>query len=200
MKTLNRYPLFLYLLPVFFFLVGYTDHGEFLQLKKLLLPYLCMYAFMIGFYYLGKRTGRNEYQHALLTFYIAVIYLFFGNIKSRFDYIPYIHSYFFFFIMLIAFPYVIRIWIKRKPAIEAVIFSYCNVLMLVLCGTQLLLISLSLSKPDHFKLNKTALRDVQQANSPSIHLILWDGYPGFRSLSEYFKYDNSDLKAGIAIP
>lgn len=195
MKTLNRYPVFLYLLPVFFFLLGYTDHGEFLHLKKLILPYLCIYSLVTLFYLVGKKSGLEKNRHALLTFYVALVYLFFGNIKSRFDYIPYIHSYIFFFILLIAFPYVIRFWMKRKPAIEAVIFSYCNVLMLVLCGTQLLLISLKLSKPDRFKLNKTELRAVQLTKTPSIHLILWDGYPGFRSLSEYFKFDNNDLKS-----
>lgn len=44
-------------------------------------------------------------------------------------------------------------------------------------------------------LQKIGWKSVTPIAKPSIHLILWDGYPGFHSLKQYFNFSNEDLKS-----
>ncbi|MBK7690241.1 MAG: sulfatase-like hydrolase/transferase [Bacteroidetes bacterium] len=194
MKAYLKYPIFLFLLPLFFFLVGYTEHGSFLHLHKMAIPYLCLYGGIGGCYCLLNIVKRQPNKNALWVLYVATVYLFFGNIKGRFDAVFTTGSYTIFCLTILLLPIATLLLLRKFPKLEKQLFSYANALLLALCITQGILVTLAVSKPDTYQLSTINFKENKCAATPSIHLILWDGYPGFRSLEKYFNFDNNDIK------
>ncbi len=198
MKKLNGYPFFLFLLPVFFFLKGYTDHGFFLSLPKLIPAYLLISLTIVVLFFSLQKWLKQKNKAALLTFYCGVVYLFFGDIKSRFDYLPHIHSYFLFLPLLAFIPFLFGKLLKNRQHLLHTLFSYCNVLMILLCLTQCFLIFIGNKKSAAYALSPIKFDPCSISKGPSLHLVLWDGYPGFASLKTHFNYDNTALRNSFA--
>ena len=194
MKSYFKYPAFLLLHPVFFFLLGYTEHSKFLQLNKIIFPYILVYGCIIGSYLLLNLIKKQTYKNALWILYVASVYLFFGNIKGRFDAVFSTGSYTMLCLTLVLIPVLTLILTRKYPRLEKQLFSYANVLLVALCLTQCILLSMTYFKPDKYQLSQIPLQNPQHENTPSIHLIVWDGYPGFHSLQKYFNFSNDEIK------
>jgi hypothetical protein len=153
-----------------------------------------MYITIIGSYFLLNKIKKQPNKNALWVLYITTIYLFFGNIKGRFDAIFSAGSYTIFCVTILLIPVVTLQLLRKFSTLEKQLFSYANVLLLALCITQSVLVAMAITKPDKYRLSTIHFKEINQKTTPSIHMILWDGYPGFRSLEKYFNYDNNDIK------
>src|SRR4026207_2010773 len=82
-KKINRLPLFLYLLPLFFVLHGFTESFYLVPVTDsflLLLKYLtAALVFNIAFFFLF----RNNYRASFFLFVLLFIYFFFGAIHDQ---------------------------------------------------------------------------------------------------------------------
>lgn len=165
-----------------------------MHLNKIGIPYLLMYIAILGSYFLLNTIKKQPNKNALWVLYIATIYLFFGNIKGRFDTIFSTGSYTIFCVTILLIPVLTLLLLRKFSTLEKQLFSYANVLLLALCITQSVLVAMAITKPDKYRLSTIHFKEINQKTTPSIHMILWDGYPGFRSLEKYFNYNNNDIK------
>ncbi|MBI2259521.1 MAG: hypothetical protein HYU67_11585 [Flavobacteriia bacterium] len=67
--------------------------------------------------------------------------------------------------------------------------------MFILCFHQSVLVFFSFPNHDQFKLEKIQFNTTKISDKkPSIHLIVFDAYPGFHSLNKHFSYSNVEIK------
>src|SRR5882757_478994 len=79
---LKKYPLFLYLLPVFFVLHGFTENYDFVPVKDAALLALIYLAASIILLLLFRLFYKNRVKAAFLAFLLMAYYFFFGSIQD----------------------------------------------------------------------------------------------------------------------
>jgi len=195
-KKISRLPLFLYLLPLFFVLHGFTEGYYLVTVTDsffLLLKYLStIFILHIIFFFLF----RNNYRATLFLFVLLLIYFFFGAfhdaIKSilpgsffvKYSFIlPFI-----FLVISIAFIIVRRIKTFIKPSV------YLNVLFFVLIFIEIFLLSQKIPKYDRQHQLKSLSSEFilcDTCNKPDIYLIMLDEYAGEKTLQDLYSFDNT---------
>lgn len=196
MKLLSDKPHFLFLFPVFFYLLGYTEYGEYIEFKSLLLPFALFFIIVSIFTFAVSVLNKVHKQAAQTSLWVLCIaYSFFGDIKDQLSHIyslSWLSKYWVLVPSLVFLIGVTYYLLKSRHELRKKIFVYINYLMIVLCVLQLFLCVQSYGSYRPIT-RPTALKHVQVKNKPDIYFVLFDGYPGQQSLQEYFHFDNSDL-------
>ncbi|MEI7736818.1 MAG: hypothetical protein WCI49_15225, partial [Ferruginibacter sp.] len=196
MGYLKKIPFFLILLVLFFCLHGSVENYgavnavEVLQLGLLIAGAgLILFALIYLFF-------RDYSFTALLTFFIGLWYLFFGALQ---DWLKTIHSLFFlqrYTYLLPALVLATVLWIvflKKKKQLQPKLFIYLNMVLMLYCiidAGQLLTKYFAAPPP---KANSIAFDYSKVQSKPNVYYLLFDEYPGYKSLKDSFGFANDSL-------
>jgi hypothetical protein len=194
--TLIKYPAFLFLLPFFFVLHGFTENYDFVSVSDaavLTATYLIASLILFGLFWL---LYKNRFKAAFLAFLIMAFHFFFGSV---YDSLKRINQNAFFTKYSLLLPgafiffIIIAIYIKRKKQLSSKISLYLNILLILL----LLIDSISLISR-HMALVKERKILVPEgfapltiSSKPDIYFIILDEYAGEKQLKEQLGFDNS---------
>jgi len=200
-KNMLRFPLFQWLLPLFFVWHGFTENYPVIPVKDsflLFLFYLGVASVLLFIFWLIYRNFRKA---ALASFFVLCIQFFFGGIHdllkkiaadsflTRYSFIiPFVLV-----ILLIAF-----ILLKRSKRNFYRTVYYLNTLLIVLLLVDTVLFLASKKKVESkLAVQETRLISCDTCQKPDIYLIIADAYPGRQELNDLFNYDNSGFEDAL---
>ncbi len=196
---LGRWPFFLYLLPFFFVLHGFTENyflipapDSLLLLLKYLLYTQALHAI---FFFLFR---RNNFRASFFLFILLVIYFFFGVFH---DAIKSILPGTFFSRYIFVLPFIFLtivlslIMIRNRKKFDRV-NAYLNVLFFVLILIEVFTLSGKISAYDRqrqLKLIESEFTLCDTCTKPDIYLIVADEYAGEKTLHDLYNFDNKEF-------
>jgi hypothetical protein len=198
MNLLKKIPFFLLLLPLFFCLHGWFENYGFIRVDELLIPGLEILGCLLMFTAVVYLFAGNLVTASLIVFFISLWYLFFGALHDAVKSLPFlscIKSYTAMLIILVIVSLVWIIFVKRKKTIHPKLVLYLNLLLLVYCSVDALLLI-----KDRFTVSTISTVDqinfdpAKVTKKPDVFLLLFDGYPGFASLKDSFNFSNERLQ------
>ena len=188
-------PVFLFLLPFFFVIHGFTENYGFIPVKDALLLILIYSAASMLLSLTGWLLYRNFTKANLVAFYLMAFNFFFGSLHDAIRNIfpdSFISKYTFILPVAFILLLVLMIWLwKRKTSLLTITY-YLNVLFILLLSGEIVLLSgksLTNRKPSTVMPKGFALCD--SCPKPDIYFILADEYAGNTGLEELFQFDNS---------
>ncbi len=198
MQLLRSYPVFLFLLPIFFVLHGCTENYDFVPAKDALLLTLLYIGSSLVIAFLFWLLYRDITKASLVAFGIMAYHFLFGSaqdmlkkhfaetVVTRYSFILPVS--FLFFLALI-------IWLKRNRNPLGKILLYLNFLLLSLItidAAWLVLRTLGSGRPP------AAIGDgfskCDSCKKPDIFFIILDEYSGNTALKDRFNFDNSGFE------
>jgi hypothetical protein len=197
MNQLKKKPWFVFLLVLFFVLHGTVEnfgninHVEIIKVGSFIIVIVSIFYFMI------KRIVKNIFHAALICFFISVWILFFGAIFDwvrGIGFLSFLHSYSIFvpfmFCAIIGF----IIFIRKKNALSEKVSYFLNVLLLLYCLYDLFsLLILSSKEKKQFSTSTISFDTTLVKAKPNVYFMIFDTYPGYKSLKDSFGYANDDM-------
>jgi len=194
----RKYPLFVLLLPAFYFVHGYVQYVELMTFGEII-PLLLFYSFTAFLLtLLFKLYYKNILRAGLATFIFLLLYFFFSELI---DFLRNMlgSSFLTRYTIIVPFLFLLAISILvflKKTKKHFTRFSiYLNLLFVILLITEVFFLSKKKSKsnPDEPILINT-LNYCDTCSKPDIYFILTDEYTGSSTLKELFSFDNSDFE------
>jgi len=196
MQLLKKIPLYLFLLVLFFCLhgsaenYGYINAGEVVEVG--LIALLCIAVCFVMLWLFSK----NYLQASLITFFMALWYLFFGAIHDfiKNSLLQFLQSYSILLPLLIVINIAVIWWLKRNKQLHVKLALYLNVLFILFCladGFMLL--------NRHFNFKESAMphavnfNKAAAAQKPNVYFLMFDEYAGYKSLQDSFNFKNDSL-------
>jgi Sulfatase len=196
-KKLIKLPLFLYLLPIFFVLHGFTESYFLIPVSDsvLLLAKYLFAALVLHFIFFFLFRKKN-YRASLFLFVLQVIYFFFGAFHDTLKLLlpgTFFSKYIFVlpFIFLTA---IISIIVIRRKEIFTRLTIYLNSLFLILIFIEIFILSGKISvydKQHQLKSINGEFTLCDTCNKPDIYLIVADEYAGEKTLRDLYNFDNT---------
>ncbi len=195
MKIIKEHPIFLILIALFFCFHGVAENFQsvttievFQTGISILIAILCLF---LTLFFLFKRYLFA----ALVSLFIAVWFFFFGAIHdflASITFIAFLKKYIIVIPLLLASTILWGYFLKKKPLVQKPITFYLNALLIIFCFIDLLTIGyLNFSQK---KIISNVIFNYEAVKyKPDIYFLLFDGYPGQRSLSDSFNFDNREL-------
>ncbi len=192
-KKLLTKPIFLYLLPVFFVLNGFTEQYDLIPaMDALLLTGIYTTTSMIIFF-LAWLFFKNKVKASLLAFSCMGYNFFFGTAKDFLRiHLPELFSRYsvILIVSLLFFIILIRTLRKRRDSLTR-ITSYLNA---VLCIFILFDTAMLAKKIINLKYNSIEIQETftvcNSCATPDIYLIVADSYPGYTELKDICNFEN----------
>ena len=198
MNFFRKYPLFLFLLPLFFVFHGFVEHYPSVPLKNaffLVLVYLAAGTLIMGIIFWFFKDFQKA---AMVAFVFLAFNFFFGNIQDLLE--KHFEGTFFvryLFILPLCFIliFLMIVWVKNKKAPFHKSIVYLNVLFLLLLVMDVVRLSWILTEPVPLKSNALLTGSAcDTCSRPDIYLIILDGYSGNTALRKKFGFDNSSFE------
>lgn len=197
MKQLNNKPWFLPLLVVFFILHGAAENFGFIEVSQLLKVGLIIFSFILAGYLAVKLITNENLYSALIIFLISAWLLFFGAIHDTVKALPWLnwlHRYIVFLPFMLSTILVFIFLIRDKIKVQQKLCLYLNVLLLIYgffdlgtCVLKWLPLKKS-SPPPAINFNGGLVQA-----KPNVYLLVFDEYPGYKSLKDSFAFANDSL-------
>lgn len=192
---LSKYPLFLYLLSVFFILHGLNENYKLVPAKD---------AAWLALFYIGCSfilsllcwlVYRNFRKANLTAFVLMCIFFLFGSVHDALKSIfpnSFIIKYIFILPLLFVLSLLIIFLIKRYKSDFKQAFIYLNTVLIILLVVEAFIISrkIAATKTPVTSLSKE-LTNCTNCSTPDIYLIVADGYTSNTALKEVFNFDNT---------
>lgn len=193
---LKKYPLFLFLLPVFFVLHGYTENYDFIPVTDALLLLLLYLGFAILFLFLFRLYYKNWMKAAIMAFLLMAFHFFFGSMQDVLrKTLP--GSFFskYTFILPLSFLLIVFIIIvlkkRKKPLLRLAFYlNFLFVLLIVMDAVWLASKTISSSKNKRATLPKEFVA-CTDCPKPDVYIIIADEYAGNKELKDIFHFDDS---------
>ena len=198
MKLLKKIPFFLFLLAMFFCVHGSLENYGYLSLYEVMevggIILLCM-AVLFGLMWL---ITKNYLFAALLTFFIVLCYLFFGAMHDWVKNIAWLHvmhSYSVILPLLLIGNITYIFLLKRYASFRPKLFFYLNVLLLVYCLIDgVLLLNKTFTHKNAAASTSSIVFDTAKVTAkPNVYFIVFDCYAGYQSLQDSFDFKNDSL-------
>ena len=196
-------PVFLYLLPVFFVLHGFTDNYALVPVKDALLlviQYLGISVLLALAFWL---LYRNFHKANLTAFFIMAFNFFFGSVhdflKANFN-TTLITRFSFIIPATLIILFVLIIYIKKSKNSFSGIAKYLNVLFIVLLlldAGNLLIKSTKAGVPRVVNFPAKPI-SCDTCSKPDVYLIVADEYAGKTELKDIFSYDNTAFENDLS--
>ena len=188
-------PIFLFLLPPFFVLHGFSENYDFIPVKDALLLTAVYTGFSIIFSLLCRLLYRNFIKANLAAFFIMAFHFFFG---SAHDFIKkilpgsFITKYTFILPAAAILFIILLIVLKKRKSPLFKLNYYLNILFVVLLLTDsFLLISKIITRKKASYALPEGFVPCSNCPKPDIYFILADEYAGNRELKDLFQFDDS---------
>jgi hypothetical protein len=196
MHLLKKIPFFLLLLVLFFCLhssvenYGYLDLGEVLLVGVVIIICVALLFFSILFF------TKNYIFSSLVSFFISLWYLFFGAlhdwIKSK-AFLSLIQSYTVLIPLITICTIVWVIWLRKNRSLQQKLLLYLNMLFIIFCIWDGILLANKYSHTNQ-KVIVAVSFDINKVKAkPNVYFLLFDEYPGYKSLQDSFAYRNDSL-------
>ena len=197
MKHLKNTPWFFLLLIVFFILHGAVENFGFIYFTELIKVSFVIFSCVGLFYFLIKFFLKNSIHTALVCMFICTWLLFFGAI---FDWVKgiailyWLHSYTIFVPFMFVSFLIFILFIRQKITLQHKLCLYLNVLLLIYCtydaGALILKLIPATKQTKHQQIN---FDETLVKSKPNVYLLLFDEYPGYKSLKDSFSFRNDSL-------
>lgn len=197
MKQLKTKPWFIFLLVVFFILHGTVENIGFIypvEVIKIAATILCCVA---AFYFIIKFFVKDAVHAALICFFITAWILFFGAIfdfvKSA-HFLNWLHSYKIFIPFMLCTVLFFMLFIRHKKSLQLKLCFYLNVLLLIYCTYDLVALTVkSLENKKQTSASAVAFDAAAAKAKPNVYFLVFDEYPGYKSLRDSFAFSNDNL-------
>ena len=190
---LKRFPFFLYLLPLFFYLFAISNYGLHPTTSHLLLPFVVMTGISALIHFLNAKFFHHSKRILILFFLWYLTFLFFGNIKEAIPENSFFYSYYVLCPVLFLFPILVVVLIKNRIRLTENLFSYLNTLLIIFCLMQGFFATTNIKAGMRSYMQPVAFTPFSSSAKPSIYFILFDEYPGQISLKHYHHFENTEL-------
>lgn len=193
---MKSFPVFIFLLPIFFVLHGYVEYQFFIpemEALELLLFYLVIDIILLVIFYLLYKNIRKA---ALAAFISLSIFFFFGPLYDTLKEIAdntFLIKYSFLLSALFCI-YIVSLLLVKKATLGIRLLQFLNTLFFIFIIYDLCVITFKITSED-----KEPNFFVKTSNlKPDVFLLVLDGYAGQEQLFTDFSFDNSfflnDLK------
>jgi hypothetical protein len=195
-KALKKIPFFLLLLVLFFCLHGSVENYGYLNLYEVIETGLIIILCVGVFFGLTWVITKNYLFASLLTFFIVLWYLFFGAIHDFIkasSFLHFLQSYTILLPALLILNIAMVWWLKRSKHLYAKLFLYLNVLFLLFCVADIIMV---VNRHFNYKEPAVAAVSFNQApvtQKPNVYFLLFDEYAGYKSLQDSFGFKNDSL-------
>ena len=197
MALLKKIPFFLLLLAVFFCLHGSVENYGYLNLYEVIQVGGIIILCMAVFFGLSWLITKNYFFAALLSFFIALWYLFFGAIHDLIKATSFLHflqSYTVLLPVLLVVNILVAWWLKKSKPLYQKLFLYLNVLFIIFCVSDaVLLVGKAANYREIAYPNPVAFDQSKVKSKPNVYFLLFDEYAGYKSLSDSFHYKNDSF-------
>lgn len=195
---LKKTVLFLWMLPVFFLLHGFSEHFEYLSLidiGSLCIYYCCCTSVLAGFFYLFFRRFDKA---ALSSFLCTGLYLFFGSLQDGLASSPlpiWLSRYSSLLILYVLILFSTFYVLKRKKEIPTKLKHYLNLVLLLLVVMEIITLSSKYWKTYNSKEAEISKKTKENSSKsklskPDIYFLLFDEFASPSSIFEQTGFKN----------
>jgi hypothetical protein len=199
MRFLKNSPVFLFLLPLFFVLHGFSENYDFVPVKDALLLTGIYTACALTIAWLFWLFYHDFTKASLIAFGVMGYHFFFGTIQDllrKYFAETFITRYSFILPVSFLFFGVIIVWLKRRKSPFKKLLPYLNALLLLLITVDAgsLLSKMVRKKKSPAGTTHTGFVKCDTCKKPDIFFIILDEYSGNTALKERFNFDNSGFE------
>ena len=197
-KRAGPWPLFVFLLPIFFVFHGFVENYRFIPFTDCLLLMGAYIIAALALYGLFYWFLRDRIKAAIAASFAMVFYLFFGYLHDLLrSHDIFLRRYSILLPVILALIVLFALYLRRKPP-----FTRLSVFLTILFTAYLLFDGLTLVWKAAGKatagvsaapLLSGKYKRCDSCPHPDIYLLLFDAYAGNRALREQYHYDNSGL-------
>lgn len=190
-------PLFLFLLPLFFVLHGFTGNYDFVPVGDALLLTLIYSGSALLIATTFRLLYRDFTKASLVAFLIMAYHFFFGSVQDLLrKYFAGIFISRYSFILPVSFLFFLTviIWLKKRKKLFTKLTSYLNLLLLLLITIDAGWLAGKMLKPEERASSErgdTGFIKCDTCKKPDIFFIILDEYSGNTALKERFNFDNA---------
>jgi hypothetical protein len=189
----KKYPLFLYLLPVFFVLHGFTENYDFVPPKDALVLVIVYMGFALVFLLLSWLFYKNWLKAAIIATFIMAFHFFFGSVQDmlrRLSPASFLSRYVFLIPLFLCMLLVLVIGLKKRKGNIVRLAFYLNILLTLFIVIDIVWLT---SKTIHKKASGLSKEFVfcENCPRPDVYLVIADEYVGNSELKEVFHFDDS---------
>ncbi|MFZ1313723.1 MAG: hypothetical protein WAR38_12725, partial [Chitinophagaceae bacterium] len=195
LHILRTRPIFLYLLPVFFVLHGYTENYDFVPVKDAVILLATYLVASLILSLLAWIVYRNFTKANLLAFCMMAFHFFFGAAHDLIKKISpdiFILKYSFILPCTAILFIVLLISLKKtkKSFLKITLFTNLLLLLFIVADSGWLLLKVSTAKEIKLTPVSGLIKKCDTCKYPDVYLIMADGYPGQTELKAVLGYDN----------
>jgi hypothetical protein len=197
---LQKYPLFLLLLPLFIVLHIEKDNHDLINYYFVYDEIIFLFAVPLVCYPLSFLITRNYRKAALITLLILIVYYFFGEIKDILKwYFPKTvwQSYTLLLPLALALLVAGIVFIRRSKRKFVRAFLFANVLLLLFIIADLAAIWWNERENQHIAGAPRLTQNYHDSVKPDIYFLIFDSYTSTPTLKQYFNFDNSALDSSL---
>ncbi|HEV7780923.1 MAG TPA: sulfatase-like hydrolase/transferase [Chitinophagaceae bacterium] len=188
-------PVFLFLLPLFFVLHGYTENYDFVPVKDALILTGVYIAASVVFAGLLWLLYRNFTKANFAAFCIMCFHFFFGSVHDGLKKIAprsFITGYSFILPAALLLFIVLLVVLKKRKKPLTQLTGYLNLLLILLLLADIVLLTgKAISKKENAYSLPAGFTDCDSCKKPDIYFILVDEYAGNKELKDLFQFDNA---------
>ncbi|MGG9963550.1 sulfatase-like hydrolase/transferase [Ferruginibacter sp. SUN106] len=197
MKLLKTIPWFLFLLVLFFVAHGAVENFGFIYFSEVIKIGLTIVGCIAIFFLLTRFFVKNIIHAALIVFFISAWLLFFGAVFDwvrSVSFLHWLHSYSIFVPFMCCTFIAFILLIRKKESLRNKLCFYLNVLLLIYCIFDLVTLGFKAISTNKATAKNNITIDAAAIHSkPNIYFLLFDGYPGYKSLQDSFAFANDSL-------
>lgn len=196
MKLLKKIPFFLFLLVLFFCLHGSVENYGYVGAYEVFVVGIVILFFVVVLFTLVQFFTRNYIFTSLIVFFIAVWYLFFGAIKdflSNTAFLYFLQGYFVIIPFLLLLTLLWIVFLKFKKPLHSKLVFFLNLLMIIYCLLDIVLIVQEYFNAPSKKTAAVTFNASKAEARPNVYLLVFDEYPGYKSLKDSFGFANDSL-------
>jgi hypothetical protein len=200
-KFLEKYPVFLLLLPLFVVLHIEKENHEVIIYRFVYGEIIFLFVTPIVCYGLSFLITRNIRKAGLVTALLLVFFYFFGELKETLKWY-FRDSIWQSYTVLLPLSLVLLvaaiIFIRRSPSKFFRAYLFINTLLLLFILADLVpILFLDQNKEDRQNNTPALAVDCGDCVKPDIYYIVLDGYSSSRALKEHFHFDNSAVDSSL---
>ncbi len=193
MKNFYQKPIFIFLLPLVFYLIKIEEFLGFFSLAKLSISIVYFIGAYFFIFLISNKLFNNKKAFYIIFFLSALFFIYFGYFQEVVFANIFLKRFIFlvpFFVLIIILIYFV---IKNELKIQQELIFYFNILCVGIILLQSILIISKSQKIENNYFPEINLNQVQSTSRPNIYFFLLDEYAGKTTLEKFYKYDNSNF-------
>jgi hypothetical protein len=200
-KFLEKYPVFLLLLPLFIVLHVEKENHRLINYNFVIGEFIFIFAAPVVAYLFAWPIMRSVRKAGFAAVLILIVHYFFGEAKEKLKIIfpeTIWQSYTLLLPLVLILLIVAFVFIRRSKASFARTYLFLNVLLLLFIVADAAAILFSDSSKNRYNLPQPSLaKNCTDCVKPDIYYLVFDSYSSTQALKEHFNYDNSGIDSAL---